>query len=67
MDQKKKKKLFEILYIVLILVVIGTCLFLVNWISSEGAMCMKDPIDYAINQTHENITCSCYDTGSLFN
>ena len=52
-----KKRLFTFLYILLIAVVITTCIVLMVWVKSEGAMCVLDPIQYYANKTSQ--FCSC--------
>jgi len=58
MDQKQKQKLFTILYIVLIVVVIATCIFLASYLSGESASCLKDPIQYYSERAGEICYCN---------
>ncbi len=53
-----KSKFFSILYVVLILVVIATCIFIVVWIKSESAMCLADPIEFFANKTNQICYCN---------
>jgi len=59
MDLKTKQRLFTILYIVLIVVVIATCIFLATYLSGESASCLKDPIQYYSEKTSQ--ICYCND------
>lgn len=52
-----KQKLYTILYVVLILTVITTCIVLTLWLKSESAVCLNDPINYYANKT--NMICFC--------
>lgn len=65
MDQKTKQKFFTFLYILLIVVVIGTCIFLATYLSGESAMCLKDPIQYYSQKAGE--TCYCVSDLGIFN
>lgn len=58
MDQKTKQKLFTFLYILLIVVVIATCIFLMKYLTGEGAMCLKDPIQYYSEKTSQMCFCN---------
>ena len=62
MDLKTKKKIFTVLYVLLIAIVITTCIFLIIWIQSESASCMSDPIEFFANKT-ENVSCYCLKNG----
>lgn len=59
MEQKTKQKLFTFLYVLLIVVVIGTCIYLATYLSGESAMCLKDPIQYYSEKTAQ--LCYCND------
>jgi hypothetical protein len=52
-----KKKLFTLLYVILIAVVIVGSIALFIWIKSESAMCLKDPIMYFSDKTDQ--VCYC--------
>lgn len=58
MEQKTKQKLFTFLYVILILVVIGTCIFLATYLSGESASCLKDPIQYYSERAGEMCYCN---------
>ncbi len=58
MDQKEKQKLFTIMYIVMIIVVIATCIGLYIYLTGEGTACLKDPIQYYSNQTNQMCYCN---------
>jgi len=53
-----KKKLFTILYVVLIFVVIATCVGLYIWLTTESAACLKDPIQFFSEQTNQICYCN---------
>lgn len=52
-----KQQFFTLLYVVLIISVILFLIFLVVWLKSESAMCMKDPINYYSNKTMQKCFC----------
>lgn len=58
MDDKIKRRLFTIMYIVMIIVVIGTCVFLMQYLTGEGASCLKDPIQYYSEKTSQMCYCN---------
>jgi len=65
MDQRQKQIIFTILYVVLILFVIGTCIFIMNYITHEGGWCLKDPVKYYSEKTGQ--LCYCNDgVGGVF-
>jgi len=41
-----KQKFFQLLYVVLIVGVILFMIWMVGWLRSESAMCMKDPLGF---------------------
>ena len=41
-----KQKLFQLLYVILIVGVILFMIWIVIWLKSESAMCMKDPLGF---------------------
>jgi len=59
MDLETKKKLFTFLYILLIIVVIATCIFIASYLSGESAMCLKDPLQYYSEKTSQSCTVFC--------
>ena len=59
MHKMNKKLLFDILYVVLIIGVLAGMLWLVFWLTTESALCMRDPITYYTNKT--NLNCICFD------
>ena len=64
MELKQKQTLFTILYVVLIVVVIFTCLFIMNYITGDGGSCLKDPITYYSEKTNQE--CYCYGGSDVF-
>lgn len=58
MELKQKQKLFTILYVVLIIVVIATCIFLAVYLSGNSASCLKDPIQYYSERAGEMCYCN---------
>lgn len=54
----KKQTLFTILYVSLIIGLILFMLWIVFWLQSESAMCMKDPINYYADKTTQICYCS---------
>jgi len=55
-----KKLLFDFLYVILIIAVIGFMIWLFFYLKSESAMCLKDPIEYYTNKTNQ--FCYCVDS-----
>jgi len=53
-----KQKLYTALYVILIGVVIISCIWLVMFLRSEGAMCMADPIQYFSEKTSQMCYCN---------
>ncbi len=53
-----KKKFYTTLYVIMILVVIATCIFLVIWLKSASATCMADPLQYYMNKTGQLCYCN---------
>ena len=58
MEDKTKQKLFTLLYVVMIVVVIGTCIYLAQFLSGESASCLKDPIQYYSEKTNQMCYCN---------
>ena len=58
MDQKEKQKLFTIMYVVMIIVVIATCIGLYFYLTGEGTACLQDPIQYFSNKTNQMCYCN---------
>lgn len=54
-----KAKFFQILYVALIVGVIAFIIFLVFWLKSESAMCLKEPLEYYA----EKLGTQCYCIG----
>lgn len=48
-----KHKLFNLLYVVLIIGVILFMVWIVFWLKSEGAMCMNDPLGFVAEKLPE--------------
>jgi len=58
MDNKTKQKLFTLLYVVMIVVVIATCLFLMKYLKGEAGECLADPIQYYSEKTNQMCYCN---------
>ena len=65
MDIKTKQRLFTILYVILIIVVVCTCAFLVNYLTGQGGECLRDPIQFFSNKTGQ--MCYCNDGAGWLN
>lgn len=52
-----KKFIFNLLYVVLIVGVILFMIWIVLWLKSESAMCLKDPLNYWATKTGD--VCYC--------
>lgn len=52
-----KQLIFNVLYIVLIIAVLLFLIWIVFWLKSESAMCLKDPIQYYSEKTAQNCFC----------
>lgn len=61
MDLKQKQKLFTLLYVILIVGVVATMLFLVYWLQSGGSECMADPLNYYLERSSQE--CLCFEGG----
>jgi hypothetical protein len=55
-----KKQIFDILYVVLIIVVIAFCIFLYFYLTSQGKQCLAEPLKYY--QAKTNTQCMCWNT-----
>lgn len=58
MKQQTKQKLFSLLYIIMIVVVIGTCIFLIHYITTQNVSCLIDPISYYENASGKMCYCN---------
>jgi len=58
MKEENKKKLYTFLYVLMIVFVIGTCIFLASYLSGESASCLKDPIQYYSEKTSQMCYCN---------
>jgi len=52
-----KKLLFNLAYWIMIVAVIGTCIFLVIYLRSNGKQCLADPLEYYAQKM--GTQCSC--------
>ena len=59
MNNKTKQKLFTFLYVLMIVVVIGSCIYVSNYITKESVSCLKDPLQYYSEKTDQ--LCYCND------
>ena len=57
-----KKKLFDLLYVVMIIALIVFLIWIVKFMKSEAKDCMKDPIDY-FETKNEGSVCNCWKEG----
>lgn len=55
----EKKKIFDILYVVLIVAVVLTCVFVCYYYYSNGAKCVQDPLKYE-NEKMKAVNYQCY-------
>ena len=58
MEIKTKQRLFTFLYIVLIVIVIGTCIFMMKYLTDEGGECLRDPIQFFSEKTNQMCYCN---------
>jgi len=54
----EKQKLFTLLYVILIISVIATCIFLAVYLSGESASCLADPMQYYSEKTTQMCYCN---------
>jgi len=59
----EKQKLFQILYVVLIIGLLLFMIFMVFWLTSESAECVRDSISYF--EEKNNAECYCLDYDNL--
>lgn len=52
-----KQKFFTILYIGLIVAVISFLIFIILWLQSDSAVCMRDPLKYMTEKTGKDCYC----------
>ena len=57
--EMNKAKFFQILYVILIIVVILAVIFLILWVQSESAGCLKDPLQFYADKMGSE--CYCVD------
>ena len=60
-----KKRLFDILYIILIISLIAFMIWLVIFLKSGATDCMNDPINYIKDRIGEDAYCYCMKSGKL--
>lgn len=53
----KRETFFTFLYVGLIIGLILFMIFLVFWLKSESAMCLKDPLQFYMEKSGENCYC----------
>jgi len=51
-----KQTIFNLLYVILIVGLILFLIFIVFWLKSESAVCLKDPIKFLAEKGHD---CFC--------
>ena len=62
------KKIYDVLYIFLIVFFIFTSIYLYYFIKSESKQCLEQPFIYGAKETEGETYCSCYsitETGTL--
>jgi len=59
----KKKFIFELLYVVLIISIILFMIWMVFWLRTESSNCVRDPVTY-LQEKNEEAVCVCYKIGS---
>ena len=52
-----KKLLFNLAYWIMILVVIGTCIFLVIYLKSSGRECLAEPLEFYMKKMQTECYC----------
>jgi hypothetical protein len=57
-----ERKYFDLAYIVLIIVVILTCIFLYFFLTSQAPKCLENPLKFQQERMGENFQCSCFST-----
>lgn len=57
-DKMDKKRLFDILYVILILAVVITCIYIFFWLQTDSTQCLNNPLTYYQNKT--GASCSCF-------
>ena len=55
-----KKRVFDILYVILILFLIAFMIFFFFWLRSESFQCINAPLDYYKEKMGEKVSCVCY-------
>jgi len=58
MELEQKKKLYTALYLIMIVVVLATCVFLYFYLTGQGAECLADPIQYYSEKTGQMCYCN---------
>jgi len=61
----KKKLIFDIMYVILIISVIYFMFWVVSYMKNNTAECIKNPISY-FELKNEGAFCSCYKDGIPF-
>ena len=57
-----KKLLFNLAYWIMIVAVIGTCIFLIFYLKSSGKECVANPLEFYARKT----ATECFCVGDLF-
>lgn len=59
MEQKQKQFIFNFLYVALIIGVLIFMFWMVGWLKTESAMCLKDPLRYYSEKIGEQCQVFC--------
>ena len=60
-----KQKLFQFLYVLLIVGVLLFVCWMVFWLKGEGSSCMNNPISYVEEKIGGDVECLCTGGGSI--
>ena len=61
----KKKLIFDILYVILIVAVIVFIVFVIKFMAGNGKQCMEDPMAY-FEGLNEGAECYCMKNGVIY-
>lgn len=48
----------DLLFYLLIFIVIAFCIFIVYYLTTEGATCLNNPLEYYVSKTGDECWCS---------
>jgi len=58
MELKQKQKLFTAMYVLMILLVIATCIFIYFYLTGNASECLMDPIQYFSEKSGQMCYCN---------